>query len=204
LLHHSHLITLTAYLCSQWAPNVEIKYFMFYWSIYRLFLLNRSWKRHSLQITISEYPCLACSVVELKSRFETWKARNDAYGVSLFHLHYLITLMAYLCSQWTQNVQIKYFMFDWLMYRIFVLNTRWIRDSLQIIVFANVCSTCSMFQLKTCFETSILRNDVNGVSLFHVSYLITIVAYLSSQWTPKAQIYYFFVWFFDLHTICVK
>jgi hypothetical protein len=29
------------------------------------------------------------------------------------HLFYLITLMAYLCSQWTPNVQMKYFKFDW-------------------------------------------------------------------------------------------
>jgi hypothetical protein len=36
--------------------------------------------------------------------------------------------MGYLCSQWTSNVQIKYFMFDWSIYRLFVLNRSWNRD----------------------------------------------------------------------------
>jgi hypothetical protein len=50
------------------------------------------------------------------------------------------------------------------------------RDSLQIMIFVNVCSTWSMVQLKTRFELSITRNDVNGVSLIHLSYLITLMS----------------------------
>jgi hypothetical protein len=41
------------------------------------------------------------------------KYRNDVYGGNLINLPYLITHMAYLCSQRTPNVQIKYFMFGW-------------------------------------------------------------------------------------------
>jgi hypothetical protein len=76
------------------------------------------------------------------------------------------TLMAYLSSQNTSIVKIKYFMFDWAIYRLFVLNTSWKRDSQQMMIFVNFCSTWSMVELKTRFETWIIRNDVNAVSLF--------------------------------------
>jgi hypothetical protein len=49
-------------------------------------------------------------IFELKTHFGTWISRNDVNGVSFFHLSYLITLMAYLCSQRTPN---KYFVFHW-------------------------------------------------------------------------------------------
>jgi hypothetical protein len=86
----------------------------------------------------------------------------------LFHLSYLLTLTVYLCSQWTKNVQIKYFMFDWSIYRLLVLKTGWKRDSLQIMIFVNICSIWSIVELKTGFETWITRNGENGVSLFHI------------------------------------
>jgi hypothetical protein len=113
LFHISYLITIMSYLCSQWTPNVEIKYFMFDCSIYSLFVLNRSWKHDSLQRVILVHVCSTWGTVELKTRFETWITGYDVNGVSLFNLPYLITLMAYLCSQWTLKVQIKCFMFDW-------------------------------------------------------------------------------------------
>jgi hypothetical protein len=145
--HLSYLITLMAYLCSQRAPNFQIKYFIFDWSIYRLFVLNRGWTRDSLQVMVLVYVCSTGSVVELKTRFESWKASNDANGVSLFHLSYLITLMVYLCSQWTPNFQLKYFMFDWSIFTLFVLNVGWKLDSLQIIIFVNICSTWGIVEL---------------------------------------------------------
>jgi hypothetical protein len=175
-----------AYLCSQRTPNFKIRYFIFDWSIYRLFVLNRSWKVVSIQIMVFECVCSTWGIVELKTLFETWITLNDVNGVSLFHLFYLIILTAYLCSQWTPNVQINYFMFDWSVYRVFVLNRRWKRDSLQIMLLVYVCSKCRIVELKTRFETLIIWNDVNGVSLFHLSYLITLMAYLSSQWTPNS------------------
>jgi hypothetical protein len=79
-------------------------------------------------------------------------------------------------------------LFDSLNYRLFVLNTGLKRDSLQLMIFVNVLWTLCMGQLKTCFETSITRNDVYGVSLFYRSYLIHLMAYLCSQWSPKVQI----------------
>jgi hypothetical protein len=142
-----------AYLGSEWTPNVQIKYFMFDWSNYRLFVLNRGWKNDCFQIMIFVNICSTRSIVELKTRYETWITRNDVNVVSLFHLSYLITLMAYLCSQWTSSVQIKYFMFDWSIYRLFVLNRAWKRDSIKIMIFIYVFSTWGIDDLKTRFET---------------------------------------------------
>jgi hypothetical protein len=142
------------------------------------------------------YVCWTWGIVEIQRRCETWITRNTVNGVSKFHLSYLITPMAYLCSQWTQTVQIKYFMFYWSIYRLFLLIMGWKHNSLQMMIFVNFCSTWSMGELKKLFETWITRNDVNGVSLFHLSYLITLLAYLCSQWTPNVQLKCFmFDWF---------
>jgi hypothetical protein len=155
--------------------------FMYDWSIYRLFVLNRCWKQDPLQIKIFVYLCSTWCMVELKTRFDSRITRNVVNGVSLIHLSYLITLMAYLCSQWTPNVQIMYFASDWWMYRLFVLNAGWKRDSPLIMIFVYLCSTWCIDELKTRFETWITRNDVNGVCLFNLSHLITLIAYLCSQ-----------------------
>jgi hypothetical protein len=135
LFHFSHLIALIAYLCSQWTPNVQIKYFIFVWSIDRVFVLNWAWKRVSLQIMIFEYVCSAWRIVKLNTCLETETTKKFINGVSLFNLSYLITLMVYLCSQRAPNVKINYFMFDWSMYRLFVLNRGWKRVYLQIMIF---------------------------------------------------------------------
>jgi hypothetical protein len=135
--------------------------------------------------------CWSWSMVELSTRFETWITRNGVNGVSLIPLSYFITLTAYLCSQWTPKVQIKYIMFEFSTVRLFVINRGWKRDSLQIIMFAYVCSKWFIVELKTCFETWISRNDINGVIFFHFSYLITLMAYLCSQLTPNVQNKYF-------------
>jgi hypothetical protein len=133
-----YLITLLAYQRSQRTRNVQIKYFMFDWSIYRLFVLNTSWIRDSLQLNIFVNVCTTCSMVELITHLETLITRIDVNGVSLFHLSYLITLMAYLCSQRTPKVHIKYFMCVWSIYRLFMLNSDWKRDSFQMMIFVNV------------------------------------------------------------------
>jgi hypothetical protein len=198
----SYLINLMAYLCSQTTPNVQVMYFIFDFSIYRLFVLNLAWKRDSLQMTIFVTGWSIWSMVELKTRFETSITRNDVNGESVFLIYYIITLMAFLCSQLTPNVQVKHFMIDWSIYIIFVLNSAWKRDSLQMTIFVTGCSIWSMVEIKTRFETWITRNDDKGVSLFHLSYLITRMSYLSSKWTPSVQINY--VWLVDLRTICPK
>jgi hypothetical protein len=134
-------------------------------------------------------------MVQIKTRFETSITKNDVYGINLIHLFYLKSLMAYLCSQRTPNFQIMYFMFAWSIYRLFVLNRGWNRDSPQIEIFVYVCSTWRIFELKNRFETWITTNDVNGVCLFHSSYLISLKAYQSSQRTPNFQIKCFmFAW----------
>jgi hypothetical protein len=155
-------------LSSQRTANVQIKYFTFDCSIYRLFVQNKVLKRDSLQMMIFVNVCSSRCMVQLKPHFETSVTRNDVYGVILLHLSYLITLMVYLCSQCTPKCQINYFMFDWSIYRLFVLNRGWKHDSLQMMIFVYVCSTWSIVELKTRFGTWITRNDVNGVSLFHL------------------------------------
>jgi hypothetical protein len=115
------------------------------------------------------------SMFQLKTRLEPWITRNDVKGVvSLWQLSYVITLMANLCSRTTPNFEIKYFMFDWLIYRLFVLNRGWKLDFLQMMIFVYVSTTWGIVELKTRFETWITRNDVNIVSLCHPSYLITL------------------------------
>jgi hypothetical protein len=115
-----------------------------------------------------------------------WDVNNKKWRKfgNFFHLYYLITLTVYLCSQWTPNVQINYFMFYWSIYKLFVLNRCGKRESLHIMIFVYVCSTWSIVERKTRFWTLIIRNDVNCV-FFNIFYLITFMAYLCSQRTPK-------------------
>jgi hypothetical protein len=207
LFHLPYLITLMLYLCSQWKSNVQIKYFRFDWTIYRIFVLNRGWKRDSHHIMILEIISTTWSKVELKTRLETWITRNVVNGVSFFHLSYLITLMVYQCSQRTPKVQIKYFMFDWSIYRLFVIDRGWKRVSLQIMIFVYVCSTWDIVELRTRFETWITWNVVYGLSLVHPSYLISLLPYMCSHTIPNVQIKYFiFDWsiyrIFVLHRVC--
>jgi hypothetical protein len=122
-----------AYFCTPWTPNIEIMYFMFDWSIYRLFVLNRFWNPDSLQMMI--FVCSSFNVVEQKTLYEPWITRNVVHCVHLFHLSYSLTLTTYLCSQWAPNVQFKYSMLDWSMYILFVLNRGWKRDSLKMMIF---------------------------------------------------------------------
>jgi hypothetical protein len=178
MFHLYYIITLMAYLCSQWTPNIESN---------SLFVPKTGWKCDSLQIMKFVNVWSKWSMVHLKTRFETWITLNDVNGVSLFHLSYLITLVVYLRSQQTPNGQIKYFMCDWSIFTVFVLNRVWKRDSLQIRIFVHVCSTWVIFELKTSFEMGITGNDLNGVRLFHLPYLITLMAYLCSQWSPNIQ-----------------
>jgi hypothetical protein len=86
-----------------------------------------------------------------------WDLNNKKWRVrcKFVHISYFLTLIACLCSQRTPNIQIKYFMFDWSVYNIFVLNKSWKRESLQMMIFVNVCSSWSIVLLKTFFETSI-------------------------------------------------
>jgi hypothetical protein len=139
-------------LCSSLAPCIVNKYVMCDWSIYRIFVVNTGCKRESLQMMIFVNVCSTFCIVELETCFEAW-IKNDVIILNLFHLSYLITHMIYVCSQWAPNVQVKYFMFDLTMYRIFVPNRGWKFDYLQIIIFVTDCSTWNVVELKTHFET---------------------------------------------------
>jgi hypothetical protein len=164
---------------------------------------NTYWKRYSLQMLIFVNICPTWSIVELKTRFGAWITRNDVNGVSSINLPYLVTLTACLFSQRTPNVHIKYFRFDWSVDRHFVLNTARKRDSLQMMIFVNVCSTWIMAGLKTRFETWITRNDVNGVyvllPLFNNAYGLP--ALTMDTICPN---HVFYVWMVDLQTTCAK
>jgi hypothetical protein len=129
--------------------------------------------------------------------------RYDVNGVKLFHLYYLITLMAFLCSQWSPNVQIKYFMFNWSIYRLLVLNKGWKRDSLQITVF--VC----FFDMKPSWTKNVFW-DVNNKKwrkwckfdspfLFNYTYVFPVLTK-----DTKCPNLVFYDWLFDLQTICAK
>jgi hypothetical protein len=105
-----------------------------------------------------------CTAWEARQEwFKTWVEKSDVNDVYWFHFPYLITVLAYLCSQLATLVQIRYFMFDWTIYRIFGLNKAWKRDSLQMMIFVYICSTCRVFRLKTRFETWKAWNEINGV-----------------------------------------
>jgi hypothetical protein len=146
--------------------NCRSQVFMFHSSIYILFALNSACKRDCLLMMIFVNVCSTWIMVELNTRFETWITRNDVNGVILFHLSYLITLMAYLRSQSTPIVQIKYFTFDWSIYRILLLNRGCKRNTLTKDWFSYCFFVMKHSWNNTRFEASITRNDVNSVSCF--------------------------------------
>jgi hypothetical protein len=119
--------------------------------------------------------------------------RDDVKCESLYHFSFLITLMAYVCSKRIPNVQMKYFMADCFIYRPFVINTWWKLDSLQIKIYLNVCSTWSMAEVKTSFETWITWNDVKGVSLIHLLYVMTLNGFLMFTMDTKRPNEVFYV-----------
>jgi hypothetical protein len=190
-----------AYLRSQWTTNVQIKFIMMDGSIYRLFVLNRAWKRVRLQIIIFEHFWSTRDIVELKTRFETWITRKDVIGVRLFHLSYLVTLMAYLCSHRTPRVQVKYFMVDSSIYILVVLNSAWKRDSLQMMIFVNdvghgwiknaFWNVNNKKWLKWCkFDSLFISNNTFGLPVIIKD--------------TKCPSLVFYVWFVDLHTSWAK
>jgi hypothetical protein len=157
--------------------------------------LNTGLKHDSLQMMILLYVFSTFIVVDAKSCFETCITRNDVYEVNLFLFSSLITLMIYLCSHCSPNVQLVFFIFHWPIYRLFLLNRGCKLEPFQMMIFVHDCSTCSVVELKNRFEAWISRNVVNGVNLILFSYLITLTTYLCSQWAPNVQIKYFmFYW----------
>jgi hypothetical protein len=88
LFNTFYWIKLMACLFSQRTLNVQIKCFMFDWSVEIIFVLKSDWKCDSPQIMIFVNVCWTWSMVNLKTPFEIWITRNVVSGVSLFHLYY--------------------------------------------------------------------------------------------------------------------
>jgi DNA-directed RNA polymerase subunit RPC12/RpoP len=180
-------------MCSKLSPILEIMYCMFDCSIYRIVILTTGRRRNFLQM-IFVYVCSTCSVLEIKTRLETWKARIEVNVVYWFHICYLVTVLALVIKltgapnryQLSKSV-IRFFNLQ----TIFAY-TGWKPDSLQMMIFLYICSTCSVVFLKTQFETLIERNDVKGVYLLHFSYIITILFTCVNNWHhwPKSGILY--------------
>jgi hypothetical protein len=121
--------------------------FMFDWSIYRLFVLNRSWKPDSLQMMIFVNVCSTWSMVQLKTRFETSITRNVVNCVRLFNFCYLITHVLPVLT--TVSIYPNLVFYVWLVdLRPFVINTAWKLDSLQMMIFVYVCSNEACFNWK--------------------------------------------------------
>jgi hypothetical protein len=94
----------------------------------------------------------------INSHFGTWITRNYVNGN-------WFTFLIYLCSHCERNDQIRYFMFDSSIYRLFALNRCRKHESFKIMIFVNVCWTWGIVELITSFETWITGNDINGLSL---------------------------------------
>jgi hypothetical protein len=115
------------------------------------------------------------SVAEPKTRMESWNARNDVSGVYCFHLLFN-NCFGLAVSTMGTNCPSQVF-YVWLVdLQSICAKYRLEHDSLEIMILVYVCSTSSVVELKTLFETWIARNDVNGVYWFHLSYLITVWA----------------------------
>jgi hypothetical protein len=114
-------LTLSTYLCSQWAPNVQMNYFMFNWSVCRLLVLNRCWKPISHQMMI--FVCYF-DMQRSWTKNELWAVNNMKCRkwCKFFSPFNLIILTTYLCLQWAPNIHFMYFIFDWSIYRLLVLN----------------------------------------------------------------------------------
>jgi hypothetical protein len=112
--------------------------------------------------------------------------------------------MAYLCSQRAPNIQIKYFMFDWWIYRLFALNKTLKRNSVQMMIFVNVCSTWSLVYIKDTFwyvSNKRWRKWCKFVSTFSFNNTYGLPVLTMDTRCPNQL---FYVWLVDLHTICAK
>jgi hypothetical protein len=140
----------------------------------------------------------------IKARFATWITRNDVRGVCLFNLPYLITLMAYLCSQRIPKFQLNYFLFHWSIYRLFVLNWVWKSDSFQTRYILKCLSNIKHGSTKTAFwdvnnKKWRIWNKFDAPFLFINTYGLPV---LKKDTKCPNQVSYDCL--FDLRTICAK
>jgi hypothetical protein len=134
-----------------------------------------------------------------------WNVNNKKWLTwCMFNLPYLITLMAYLCSEWTPKVQSKYFVFHWSIYRLFVLDTVWKRDSLEMMNIRNCFQDIKHVPTKNAFR------DVNNKKwriwykfdspfLFNNPYGLPVLT-KNTQYSNQV----FYVCLVDVQKICAK
>jgi hypothetical protein len=161
-------------------------YCMFDWTIYRLFVVTKIWKRDFLQMMILLYVFSKCSVLEHKLRFETWIARNRVNGIYLFHLYYLITLLAYLFSQ---SSCAKYGLEMWFSPNYHIckwllgMQRSWNKNAFWDVNNKTLRNWCKFFFF-------FLFNNTYGLPVPRMG--------------TKCPYQLFYVWLVDLHTICAK
>jgi hypothetical protein len=148
--------------------------------------------------------CSTWSMVELKTRFETWITRNEVNGVSFLNFFYLINLPAL-----TTNTKCPNQLFHvWFVY----LQTICAKYGLETWFSPNNdIRKCMLYMMhgsnKNAFWDMNNKRGRKWCTFFHLSYLITLIVYLCSQWTSNIQIKYFMVdwsiyWLFVLNRGC--
>jgi hypothetical protein len=85
-----------------------------------------------------------------------------------------------------------------------VLNTTLIRNSVQIMIFVNVSPIWNMLYIKDAFRNVSNKKWSICYRFVSFSHLITLLAYLCSQWTPNVLIKYFYFCLVDPQSIWPK
>jgi hypothetical protein len=155
-----------AYLCSQWEPNVQIKYFMFDCSIYRLFVLNRGCKLDSL--SKEWYSNCFFDMNHSWTKYAFWDVYNKKWRKwckfalpFFFSNNYGLPVLT-MDTKCTNQV-----FYVWSIYRLLVLNRGWKRVSPNNYIHIFLLDMRHSWT-RNAFVTWIRRKDVNGVSLFHL------------------------------------
>jgi hypothetical protein len=98
-----------------------------------------------------------CNIVELKTHFENLIARIEVNSENTFHLSYLITLLALdmklTCAPHGHQLSKSSILCFIGRSTTYVLNTCLKREFFHMMIFVNVCSTCSVVEIKTRYET---------------------------------------------------
>jgi hypothetical protein len=140
------LITLMAYLCSQRTQNIQIKYFMFDWSIYRLFVLNTGW---NVNLSKWWYSIMLVRHEHGWTKNAFWNVINKKWRNGCKLVSPFLSNNTYGLPVLTKDTKCpSHFLFYWSIYILIVLNTGWKRDSLQIIIIVYICFTWRMFETK--------------------------------------------------------
>jgi hypothetical protein len=158
--------------------------------------------RDSLQMIIFVNDCSAWSIVHIKNAF--WYVNKKKYSIWCKFVSLFLFNNAYGLPVLTMGTKYpnQVFYIYWWIYWLFVLNTTLKHNSIQMMIFVNLYSKWSMVYIKDAFWY-VSNKKLRKWCLFHISHLITFMAYLFSHLTPNVQIEYF-VWLVDLQSIWAK